>query len=93
MVTADTIPIRSKDVLIRRDGGGVLLFQTRTDEMYYVSDGVHEVLKLCDGARTIGEISDLFAGKGPESSCPDRREPVEHLIEELTTRGVVELWR
>ena len=93
MLPADTIPIRSKDVLVRHDNGGILLFQTRTDEMHYVSNDVHEVLSLCDGARTVGEIGDLFAGEGSEVPCPERRKPVERLIEELASRGVVELWR
>ncbi len=93
MFTAETIPIRSKDVLVRPDGGGVLIFQTRTDEMHYISREALEVLKLCDGARTVAEIGELFVGEAQEQPCPERREPIERLIEDLAGRGVVELWR
>lgn len=93
MLTLDTIPILSKDVLTRTDSGGVLLFQFRTDEMHYISKDADAIFRLCNGARTMGELMDLLAECRSDLSSPEGREQVERFIEDLASRSVVELWR
>jgi len=93
MLTPETVPIRSADVVTRRDEGGVLLFQVRTDEMHFVSDDAFALLSLCDGSRTVAEIEELLARSRPELDAPAARASVEQFFESLAGRNVLELWR
>ncbi len=93
MLTPETIPIRSRDVVTRNDSGGVLLFQVRTDEMHFVSDAAFALFSLCDGSRTVAEIEELLARELPELDAPGARASVEQFFESLADRDVIELWR
>lgn len=90
-LNSETIPLRSKDVVTRNDSRGMLLFQVRTDEMHFVSDGAFALFALCDGSRTVGEIEELLAARQPEMAAPDARQRIEQFIESLAQRQVVEL--
>lgn len=90
-ITSDTIPLRSKDVVTRKDAQGMLLFQVRTDEMHFISNNAFALFSLCDGSRTVKEIQDFVAVNQPEMASPDRRIQIAQFIESLAQRNILEL--
>jgi hypothetical protein len=86
-----TIPLRSKDVVTRKDAQGVLLFQVRTDEMHFISESAFALFSLCDGSRTVQEIQEFVAANQPEISSPRGRTLIADFIESLAQRNVIEL--
>jgi hypothetical protein len=93
MLAPDTIPLPCKEVVSRVEPGGALLFQVRTDEMFFVSPGAFSLFSLCDGSRTIAEIHALLAHYQPELASQAGHEQVERFLESLAERRLVELWR
>jgi hypothetical protein len=88
----DCIPLISQNVITRTEQGGALLFEIKSDEMYFVSRAAYELLQLCDGSRTVEELEAiLFERAGGQEEFEDRRR-VETCLEELATRHVVEIW-
>ena len=87
MVTAETLPIPSRDVVTRAEAGGVLLFQIRTDEMFFATPSAFALFSLCDGTRTVGEIEREVGARQP-----DDQRCVEDLLEILAERSLLELW-
>ena len=58
MLAPDTIPLSCKEVVSRVEPEGVLLFQVRTDEMFFVSQGAFSLFLLCRGdSRVVGPLS------------------------------------
>jgi hypothetical protein len=92
MLGPDTIPVHSRDVVTRKDSEGTLLFQVRTDEMYFLSEDAFALYGLCDGSRTVAEIERLLARARPDLPEPKLRRLVEQFLESLADRNVVELW-
>lgn len=92
MITSETVPVRSKNVVTRKDADGVLLFQVLTDEMYFVPEAGYALLSLCDGSRTLAEIEELLARRQPELGTTEAREMITRFINDLTARHVLELW-
>jgi hypothetical protein len=86
-----TIPLRSKDVVTRKDSQGVLLFQVRTDEMHFISESAFALFSLCDGSRTVGEIQQFVAAQQREMASPDGCPPIAEFIASLAQRNVIEL--
>lgn len=87
MLTTDTLPIPSRDVVTRGESGGVLLFQVRTDEMYFATPSAFALFSLCDGTRTVGEIE-----REVGALRPDGRRRVERFLAALAERSLIELW-
>lgn len=92
MLTADAVPFPCKDVVSRMEPSGVLLFQVRTDEMYFASKSAYALFALCDGTRTVGEIGDAAAGPATSPEAAADRERVERLLMALADRRLIELW-
>ncbi len=91
MLSNDTIPLKSKDVVHRNDVNGVLLFQVRTDEMHFVPKEGWTLLQLCDGAHSLQEIESLVVcAKGANA---DARTRIENFLLELEARHLIEIWR
>jgi hypothetical protein len=90
-ITSDTIPLRSKDVVTRRDTQGILLFQVRTDEMHFITNNAFVLFSLCDGSRTVEEIQDVVASNQPDLASPDGRTQIAQFIESLAQRNIIEL--
>ena len=93
MLAPDTIPLSCKEVVSRVEPEGVLLFQVRTDEMFFVSQGAFSLFLLCNGSRTVEEIQGLLAHYQPELATQAGQEQVEQFLESLAKRRLVELWR
>lgn len=93
MLAPDIVPVHSKNVVTRKDSGGMLLFQVRTDEMHFISHSAYLLFALCNGSRTIAEIEELLAHQQPELATPEARKKIEGFINSLAERQVVELWR
>lgn len=90
-ITSDTIPLRSKDVVTRKDAQGILLFQVRTDEMHFISNNAFALLSLCDGSRTVEEIQEFVAANQPAMASTDGRALIAQFIESLAQRNIIEL--
>lgn len=88
----DVIPLISQNIVTRQEQGGALLFEIESDEMYFVTHAVYELLQLCDGSRTVEELEAIVAERvGGQEELEDRRR-VEACLEELAIRHVVDLW-
>lgn len=90
-ITNDSIPLRSKDVVTRKDAQGILLFQVRTDEMHFITNNAFALFSLCDGSRTLEEIQDFVAANRPDLESPDGRSLITQFIESLAQRNILEL--
>lgn len=88
----DVVPVISQHVVARPEQGGVLLFEIESDEMYFAPDAVYELLKLCDGSRTVGELEAVVAERTGGRDQPEDRRRVEACLEELATRSLIDLW-
>ena len=93
MLAPNTIPLPSKGTVTRKETRGTLLFQVETDEMYFLPEKAFSFFRLCDGTRTVEQIEQLLAHYQPEFATEEGREQIEHFLEELAARGLVELWR
>ena len=88
--TVDTIPILSRDVIKREDANGVLLFKVYSDEMYFVSFPAYDAfVSKCDGSATLGSIVE---GMGEIYQTPEGINKVEHFIDELLRRKIIQFW-
>ena len=88
----DVIPLISQNIVTRQEQGGALLFEIESDEMYFVTHAVYELLQLCDGSRTVEELEAIVAERvGGQEELEDRRR-VEACLQELVIRHVVDLW-
>jgi hypothetical protein len=87
MLTADTLPVACRDVVTRSEPGGVLLFQVRTDEMFFATRSAFALFSLCDGTRTVSEIE-----RELEAHDAERRARVERFLTVLAERSLIELW-
>jgi hypothetical protein len=86
------VPLRSRDVVTREEPGGVLLFQVRSDEMFFISRNAYALFELFDGARTIGDLADLLT---EDANLGDRSEALGFLqgfAQELASRQLIEIW-
>lgn len=93
MATVDALPVPCKDVVVRREPDGVLLFQVETDEMYFVPDGAFALFQLCDGTSTVGQIARLVASYRPEFASAEGEASVARFMDALADRHLIELWR
>lgn len=92
MLPPDAIVLVSRQVMPRVQPEGILLYQTRTDEMHVISPPAYALLRLCDGGRTVREVEAEVAAIQPEFGTPEGREQVERFLEALSERRIVELW-
>ena len=92
MIPADALLTLSKDVIVRRDPSGLLLFQVRTDEMYFVPHGAAALLKLADGSRTLAEIGEAALHLEPDADRAAVIPAIASLFSNLAARQVVEVW-
>lgn len=92
MITSDTIPIPGRDVIIREDVDGVLLFQVRTDEMHYLSNSAFRVFSMCDGSCTTGELKRKLAKNNAECATKEGNERIDRFLQDLAERRLLELW-
>jgi hypothetical protein len=88
----NVLPVASSDVIRRRERDGVLLFQVRTDEMFYVSPDAFRLFSLCDATRTVGEIMEHVAAVRGREVTAGEKDGIVHFFDELARRGLVELW-
>ena len=92
MIAPDALLTLSKDVITRRDPAGLLLFQVRTDEMYFVPHAAAALLKLVDGSRTLAEIGDAVMDLEPVADRPVLISTIASFFSSLAERPVVEVW-
>jgi len=92
MIATDALLTLSKDVIVRRDAFGVLLFQVRTDEMYFVPHAAAALLRLVDGSRTLVEIGEAALNLEAEADRAALLPAIESLFSSLAERQVVEVW-
>lgn len=84
----NTLPILSRDIIARQDSNGVLLFQVKTDEMYFVSQAAYQSILLhCNGSQTLREMIE----QSP-STTEGKEQDFEQFICELQKRKIIELW-
>lgn len=93
MLDKTAIPIQSRDVVVRKESEGMLLFQIRTDEMYFISNSGFELLRLCDGSLTITQIEEVFTKDLSQLEKFECCQQIERLMVNLADRKVIELWR
>ena len=92
MITADALLTRSKDVILRRDPSGLLLFQVRTDEMYFVPHAAAALLELVDGSRTLEEIEEEALRLDPTTDRETFVPAMTSLFSSLAERQLIEVW-
>jgi hypothetical protein len=92
VIAPDALLTLSNDVITRRDPAGLLLFQVRTDEMYFVPHAAAALLKLVDGSRTLAEIGDAAMDLGPVADGAALISTITSLFSSLAERQVIEVW-
>jgi len=84
----NSIPLLYSDVIARKDKNGILLFQVRSDEMYFISFVAYEQIILkCDGSKTIDEII-----KGLDLTKMIDDNSIYTFFRELENRKIISLW-
>jgi hypothetical protein len=92
VIATDALLTLSKDVILRRDPSGLLVFQIRTDEMYFVPHAAAALLKLVDGSRTLAEIGDAAMDLEPAADRIALMPAISSLFASLAERQVIEVW-
>ncbi len=92
MLADEVLVTLSNDVILRRDPAGLLLFQVRTDEMYFVPHAVAALLSFVDGSRTLGEIKDEAMRLDPTMDRNALLPAMTSLFASLAERQVIEVW-
>ena len=86
----NAIPLISRNVVVRNDSNGMLLFQVKTDEIYFIPFSTYKsVLLNCDGSNTLKEIYDQLS---LEIGINREEEYFENFISNLYERNIIELW-
>jgi hypothetical protein len=86
----NAIPIVSKDIVARKDSNGMLLFQVRSDEIFFIpSSAYNSILLNCDGSQTLEELHKQL---NTEEEPGKLTEDFENFISKLHERKVIELW-
>jgi pyrroloquinoline quinone biosynthesis protein D len=70
-------------------GDEVLIYVPGTDRTILLNETAALVWRLCDGRRTVGEISDLLAQAYPESDFAIRQQ-VRDTLSDFVERGLIE---
>ncbi len=92
MIPPHALLTLSKDVILRRDPSGLLLFQVRTDEMYFIPHAAAALLKLVDGSRTLDEIEAEALLLDPTTDRETFVPAMTSLLSSLAERQLIEVW-
>lgn len=75
---------------VREQETEFLVYNRHTDELHLIPPSGILVYRLCDGIRSVGELTDLLApafGRRPK----DFQNPLETFIRQLLERGILEV--
>lgn len=77
------------EVLLREEDGGFLLYDIRKDQLYRGNQTGMKILALCDGHRTLGEITGHFTAV---SGLPGEEITgyIGTFLEDMLRKGLVE---
>lgn len=81
-------PVRSERLIFRPQQDCALIYHAGTDQLYTMQPLGVEILKLCDGARSVRQIAAEALGDEPESAL-DREAIVSRFLHELERRQLV----
>ncbi len=87
----DSIPLISKEVAFRKDENGMLIFQIHTDEMYFVSNEVFQLISLCNGANTCSEIINQLGKIDPAFLLESGHDSVNSFFMNLMDRKIIKM--
>ncbi len=93
MITLESIPLRASQTIVRQDMNGVLLFQTATDQMYFVGPEAGVVFGLCDGTRAVRDIVDVLVSQNESWNHIEAERSVVEIIDKLLSRRLIEIWK
>jgi hypothetical protein len=86
----DSIPVLSKDIIARKDTNGMLLFQVKSDEMYFISFNAYKsFLRNCDGSQTLWEV---IGRSGMDIHDAEVEKSLEKFVDALCAKNIIELW-
>ena len=88
-VSADTFFLRPSWVVVRPQKGQYLLYNSRTDELHLVPPAGNAVYALCDGLRSVHDISAALSD-AIDAEPALIKERVAQFLGSLETRGLVE---
>lgn len=88
IVDADTKPVLPRHIKLRHDAGRGVWVLLAPERVFTPDPIAVEVLKLCDGARTVTDIAVQLAGEfqAPEETI---RTDVISMLQDLADKGVV----
>jgi hypothetical protein len=89
VITDKTVFDRTEWVVVRPQKGSYLYYNSRTDELHLVPPTGHAVYELCDGLRTIDQISDHLS-EGIDAEPFELRNRLTEFLGALEVRGLVE---
>lgn len=87
--SADAFFQRPAWVVVRPQKGEYLFYNSRTDELHLIPPTGHAVVALCDGLRSVRDISIELSG-AVDADLPLIELRVSGFLESLEARGLVE---
>jgi pyrroloquinoline quinone biosynthesis protein D len=88
IVTADTRPTMPPHIKLRHDAGRGRWLVLAPERVFEPDDIAVEVLKLCDGQRTVGDIAGVL-GKEYNAPKDEISADVITMLQDLADKGVV----
>lgn len=85
------MPRKVKDILVREEEEGFLLYNPLTDELHAVSNLGMTILEECDGSNTVDDILTTLACANPFFSYTDARTSIIDFLKEMADRKVLSL--
>lgn len=81
----DDVPERARSTVVRTEPNGVLLFNSVSDEMFFVSNAAHRVFELCTGTLTVEQIEMVLTCHNDDLDSSTVRE----FLQQLVDRGIL----
>jgi pyrroloquinoline quinone biosynthesis protein D len=91
-LTVDLRVKRRQDVVLTRSGDEALLVDEQGGNVHVLNASAARLWELCDGAPTVGELSDSFAA-GYEVDPAAARADVERMLSTLGELGLLDVAR
>ena len=88
IITIASRPVMPPHVKMRHDAGRGRWLILAPERVFDPDDIAVEILKLCDGARSVGDIAGLLA-KEYNAPAPEIEADVVAMLQDLADKGVV----
>lgn len=87
--TGHLVPIANNSLSMNAAGGTFTITDSHTGDVFVVNGVAQRIIQLCDGRRTVVEISRLVANEFPAAPQGRIAEDVEHFLAKAFQKNLI----